>query len=167
MKKPDMGGTPNTSVGGMNNNPIQTGPGLAAMNSGPGPMGMNPNPQMGMNNMRGSTGPGNNMYNSNMYNMKGPSNSSGNLGGMGGMAPMVNNKGPLNSLPENGGFQWRKPDSTPNLVFNEYVNKTPDNMPNRYYIPWDHVQSNFVYAAADPNVFKGAMTMRAFQSVSL
>jgi hypothetical protein len=32
MKKPNLGGTPNTSIGGMNNNVMQKGPGLNGMN---------------------------------------------------------------------------------------------------------------------------------------
>lgn len=46
MKMQNTGGTPNTSVGGMNNNPIQTGAGLNGMRGsgpmGPGPMGPGP-----------------------------------------------------------------------------------------------------------------------------
>lgn len=53
MKKPNMGMTPNTSIGGMNN-PISSGPGLNSMNPG----GMRPNmPNMNGPNMPNMNGP--------------------------------------------------------------------------------------------------------------
>lgn len=76
------------------------------------------------------------------------------------------NRRELNSDPRKGGFQWMKHPSGPMSAFPKAVNNTPDHMPGKYVIPWDHKQCNYVYKAADKNVFKGAITMKKFRKVS-
>jgi hypothetical protein len=72
---------------------------------------------------------------------------------------------PYNNDPERGGFQWRKSPFTPMLAFSKSVDNTPDHRYGCYVIPWDNERCDFVYAAADQNVFKGAITMKKFQNV--
>jgi hypothetical protein len=47
------------------------------------------------------------------------------------------------------------------------VNKTPDHGHGKYVIPWDSKQCDYVYKAADKNVFKGAVTFKKFRTVSV
>jgi hypothetical protein len=51
----------------------------------------------------------------------------------------------------------------PMLKFSEFVNNTPESRPGLYVLPWDNIECDYVYAAADPHVFKGAMTMKKFR----
>lgn len=55
---------------------------------------------------------------------------------------------------------------TPMLAFTAAVNRTPDHSQSQYVIPWDNQRCDYVYAAADKNVFKGALSMKKFRKVS-
>lgn len=70
MKKPNMGNTPNTSIGGMTN-PMQKGPGLNNMAPNNGGMVRSPN-MNGPNGMNMNGPNGMNMNGPNGMNMNGP-----------------------------------------------------------------------------------------------
>lgn len=53
------------------------------------------------------------------------------------------------------------------LAFSAAVNRTPDHSLGKYVIPWDNRQCDYVYSAADKNVFKGALTMKKFRQVRI
>lgn len=156
MKKPGMGNTPNTSIGGMNTNPISKGPGMNNMQPPNGMNGMKP--PNGMNNMNGpgKMGPPNGMN-----GMSDPG-----MGGPPGYGEVAKNRQEYNSDPKKGGFQWRKQPMNPMLAFSAAVNRTPDHRMGVYVLPWDNRQCDYVYAAADKNVFKGALTMKKFRQVN-
>ena len=144
MKKPNVQ-TPNTSIGGNTMNNFQKGPGMNNMNNN-------------MNNLRGS----------NMNNMN-PGNNMNNMNGMGDetedFVEEYKNRAEFTSDPNDGGFQWRKPPMTPGLAFNTAVKNTPDHGFGKYVLPWDNRQCDYVYKAADKDVFKGALSMKSFKEV--
>jgi hypothetical protein len=89
-----------------------------------------------------------------------------NMGNPYSMGGMQSNKAPLNQDPSMGGFQWRKSPMNPMLKFSESVDNTPESRTGLYVLPWDNLECDYIYAAADPHVFKGAMTMKKFRQVS-
>jgi hypothetical protein len=59
----------------------------------------------------------------------------------------------------------RKSPFTPFLAFTRAVNSTPDHKTDYFVIPWDNQVLDYVYTAADKNVFKGAMTFKKLRKV--
>ena len=68
--------------------------------------------------------------------------------------------------PSLGGQMFTTPSLAPGSTFALACKNTPDGFKGYWIIPWDHRNSDFVYAAVDDTVYRGHMTAYDLKMVS-